>query len=148
SLFESRQHAHGPGRRFDPSPAREDLSGLLSQRHYRRLVFPRLGHDASISLEPFAPPALPGFGATMAPLTPAGRAGARLVHAGLSVSCARPSHHSASNHHLGPPIALTRYPSAREASGLCRFGLHHWFAGSPLEKAESSSLALRTGGSP
>src|SRR5262245_39515954 len=73
SLFESRQHAHGPGRRFDPSPSRAGLSGLLSQRHYRRSVFGRSGHDASISLEPFAPPALPGFDATTAPLTPARR---------------------------------------------------------------------------
>jgi hypothetical protein len=148
SLFESRQHAHGPGRRFDPAPAREGLSGLLSQRHYRRSVSGRLGHDASISLEPFAPPALPGFDATMAPLTPAWRARARLVHAGLSVSCAGPSGHSASNHPLGPPIALTRYPSAWEASGWRRFGLRLWLAGSPSEKAESSSLSLRTGHSP
>src|SRR4051812_32297028 len=103
SLFESRQHAHGPGRRFDPAPSREGLSGLLSQRHYRRSVFGRPGHDASISLEPFAPPALPGFVATMAPLTPAWRARPRLGHAGLSVSCAGPSGHSASNHPLGPP---------------------------------------------
>ena len=58
--------------RFDPSPTREDLSGLLSQRHCRRFVFRRSGHVASIFLEPFAPPALPGFVATMAPLTPAG----------------------------------------------------------------------------
>jgi hypothetical protein len=31
------------------------------------------GHASSISLEPFAPPALPGFVATMVPLTPVGR---------------------------------------------------------------------------
>jgi hypothetical protein len=96
----------------------------------------------------FAPPALPGFVATMAPLTPARRAGARLVRAGLSASCAGPSNHSASNHPLGPPIALTRYPSAWEATGASRFGLRLWLAGSPRETAESSSLALRTGGSP
>ena len=70
SLFQSRQHADGPGTRLDPSPAREDLSGLLSQRHCRRCCFHGLGHPTSIFLEPFAPPALPGFVATMAPLTP------------------------------------------------------------------------------
>ena len=40
SLFQSRQHADGPGTRFDPSPAREGLSGLLSQRHCRRCCLP------------------------------------------------------------------------------------------------------------
>jgi hypothetical protein len=52
-------------------PSRKDLSGLLSQRHCRWLVFRALGHSSSIFLEPFAPPALTGFHATMAPLTPA-----------------------------------------------------------------------------
>ncbi len=84
----------------------------------------------------------------MAPLTPARRPEGRLVRAGLSASCAWPSDHSASNHHLGPPIALTRYPSAWEAAGSHRFGLRPLPAGSPHEQAESSSLALRTGRSP
>ena len=47
--------------------------GLLSRRHCRRGGFRALGHSSSISLEPFAQPALPGFAATMAPLTPARR---------------------------------------------------------------------------
>jgi hypothetical protein len=33
SLFQSRQHANGPGTRFDPSPSRKDLFGLLSLWH-------------------------------------------------------------------------------------------------------------------
>ncbi|CAN5701764.1 hypothetical protein BH23PLA1_BH23PLA1_31590 [soil metagenome] len=156
SVFQSRQHAHGPDRRFDPSPTRGDLSGLLSHRHCRRFVFGRSGHVASISLEPFAPPALPGFITTMAPLTPAGRVlrtgsvmNARLVFpAGLSASCAWPSDHSVSNHPVGLVIALPHYPSASRASGLLRSGLRLTLAGSPRDKAESSSLALRTGRSP
>lgn len=91
SLFKSRQHTHVPGRRFDPAPARGDLSDLLSRWHYRRFVLRRSGHVASIFLESFAPPELPGFNATMTPLTPAGRVlritgivNARLVPAGLT----------------------------------------------------------------
>jgi hypothetical protein len=73
----------------------------------------------------------------------------RLVFAGLSASCTRSSDHSASNHHPGPSIALTRYPSAWKAAGLLhRFGLRHLAAGSPHRQAESSSLSLRTGHSP
>jgi hypothetical protein len=154
-LFEGRQHADGPDARFGPSPARSDLFGLLSRRHSRRSVFRSSGHRASISLEPFAPPALPGFDAPMAPLTPARRAlriasivNTRLALAGLSVSCARPSDHSASDHHPGPCIALTRDPSACKTSDCCRFGLRRLPAGSPHGQAESSSLALRTGRSP
>ena len=77
SLFESRQHAIGPDTGFDPLPPRAQLvvgkgrSSLLSQRHCRWCVFPGLGHFASIFLRPFAPPALPGFHATMDALTPA-----------------------------------------------------------------------------
>ena len=56
------------------------LFGLLSQRHCRRGRFRSPGHSSSIFLEPFAPPALPGFVTTMAPLTPAGPlSGARQV---------------------------------------------------------------------
>ena len=44
------------------------------------MVLRSSGHSSSIFLEPFAPPELPGFIATMAPLTPAGRvSGARQV---------------------------------------------------------------------
>ena len=84
SLFESRQHAHGPGRRFDPSPAREGLSGLLSQRHYRRFVF-RSAWSCRIHL----PGALrsPGvtrlrryYGSSDSCPMAAGSSGTRLVH--------------------------------------------------------------------
>jgi len=121
---------------------------LLSQRHYRRSVFGRLGHVASTFLEPFAPPVLPGLDATMAPLTPARRPGGRLVRAGLSASWVWPSTHSASNHPADPAIAFTRYPSASRTSGSPRSGFRHGYAGSPYDVAESSSLALRTGRSP
>jgi hypothetical protein len=121
---------------------------LLSHRHCRRFVFGRSGHVASIFLEPFAPPELPGFNATMAPLTPARRPEGRLVRAGLSASCVWPSVHSASNHPTAPMIAFTRYPSASWASGFPRSGLRLECAGSPVGMAESSSLALRTGRSP
>ena len=71
-----------------------------------------------------------------------------LTPAGLSVSCAWPSDHSVSNHPTCPMIAFTHYPSASWASGSPRSGLRHSGAGSPRSKAESSSLALRTGRSP
>ena len=99
----------------------------------------------SIFLEPFAPPELPGFVATMAPLTPDRVSPSR---SGLFASCVRTSGHSASNHLMAPPIALTRYPSASSASGSLRSGFHLKRAGSPDHPAESSSLALRTGHSP
>ena len=60
--------------RFRPGPAGADVSGLCSRcRHCRRLCFRASGHHASIFLRPFAPPALPGFVATMDALTPARR---------------------------------------------------------------------------
>ena len=65
----------------------------------------RFGHRESISLHPFAPPALPGFNATMGALTPE-RPALRLCEhehrlcyrSGLPVSWNQPSHHSVSNH--------------------------------------------------
>jgi hypothetical protein len=81
----------------------------------------------------------------MAPLTPDRVSPSR---SGLFASCVRTSGHSASNHLMAPPIALTRYPSASTASGSLRSGLHLKRAGSPNHPAESSSLALRTGHSP
>jgi len=44
-----------------------------------------LSHASSISLEPFAPPELPGFDATMIPLTPVGRLFASTLR--LDVDC-------------------------------------------------------------
>jgi hypothetical protein len=77
-------------------------------------------HIASTFLHPFAPPALPGFVATMGALTP-GRPSLRIlmrdnelrpgIHPGLLVSCIEPSRRSISNHLLPPPrpdLVLTR----------------------------------------
>jgi hypothetical protein len=50
-----------------PSPA------VLAQRHYRRFLSAWIERHVSTFLHPFAPPALPGFIATMSALTPAWR---------------------------------------------------------------------------
>jgi hypothetical protein len=121
-----------------------------------RWGFRRLERHDSTSLHPFAPPALPGFDATMGALTPtrrlfvslSGTMNSAWTRAGLSASWARPSDHSASNHPVGPVIALTHDPSASWASGILRSGFRLTLAGSLRDKAESSSLALRTGRSP
>jgi hypothetical protein len=69
--FERGQHAFGSHRRFGPAPTGLDLSVLCSRcRHCRRSFFLGCQRPASISLRPFAPPALPGFTATMDALTP------------------------------------------------------------------------------
>ena len=115
-----------------------------------------MASSESIFLRPFARRALPRFLATMNALTPArrffasphGTMNAGWFRTGLSASCARPSDHSASNHPVSPTIALTRYPSASWISGFRRSRLRQFLAGSPHNKAESSSLPLRTGRSP
>jgi hypothetical protein len=115
SLFECRQHAIRPDTRVRPVSNREGLSGGGSrERHCHRLVvlFPLFGHHASIFLHPFAPPALPGFLATMGALTPVRSALRTLIRGnehrpctrtGLLVSCIKPSDRSASNHLMPPP---------------------------------------------
>ena len=157
---EGRQQPCRSRRRFEPRHRRVGLSGALSP-HTRygqsvRGFFRRLELHVSTSLHPFAPPELPGFDATMGALTPArrffvslsGTMNAAWTRAGLSASWAWPSDHSASNHPTGPVIAFAHYPSASRAPGSPRSGLRLWLAGSPHSKAESSSLALRTGRSP
>jgi hypothetical protein len=75
SCFECVQHAFRPHTRVRPVPQRGGVSGGSSrERHCHRFVssFPVRGHSASISLHPLAPPALPGFSATMDALTPEG----------------------------------------------------------------------------
>ena len=129
----------------------EGRSGLLSQRHSRRCVFPAFGHSTSIFLRPFARPELPGFVATMDALTPARQIVRR--PAGLSASCVWPSNPSVSNHLTVPRIASIRYPSAPAASRFGRYsrlgsGLRLFLASSPISPAESSSLPLRTSRSP
>ena len=70
ALFERGQHALRPYRAFGPCPVALDRSALWSRcRHYRRSCFAWYVHHASIFLRPFAPPALPGFNATMDALT-------------------------------------------------------------------------------
>jgi hypothetical protein len=157
---EVRQQSGYLRRQYEPRHVCAARSGALSSyaRYEQsvRGIVRRLACPDSTFLHPFAPPALPGFDATMGALTPARRLFVSLsgtmnsawTRAGLSASCAGPSDHSASNHPLGPPIALTRYPSAWETVGSHRFGLRHLLAGSPHKQAESSSLALRTGRSP
>src|SRR6266540_5064005 len=71
-LIEGCQHPFGPDRGFDPTPTMlwRSVSGLFSPKgHCRRWWFPRTGRHESTSLRPFAPPALPGFAATMDALT-------------------------------------------------------------------------------
>ena len=73
SLLECRQHAVRPDARVRPVSYRGGLSGRCSHKgHCHRFVFlfPLFGRYASISLHPFAPPALPGFLATMGALPP------------------------------------------------------------------------------
>ena len=165
-LFEGRQHPLCPNPRFDPAPAEQDLSGTYSPLgHCRRFVFRRFGHCVSTFLHPFAPPALPGFFATMGALTPARRLFVSLsgtmntdLEPGRSpcVIVIESSDHSVSNH----------LPSSRHLSGFfnarltgphvcgrpfrdqASLGLRHLLAGSPQRSAESSSLALRTNRSP
>jgi hypothetical protein len=73
--------------------------------HCLQSVFLRVGHRVSTSLHPFAPPALPGFFATMGALTP-GRPALRLTHEhrldrrpGLPVLC----HQTFRSFRLQPP---------------------------------------------
>jgi hypothetical protein len=157
---EGRQQPCRSLRRCEPRHVCVGRSGAMSPYarygQYVREFFRRLELHVSTSLHPFAPPALPGFDATMGALTPArrlfvplpGAMNSAWTRAGLSASCAWPSDHSASNHPAGPVIALSHYPSASWASGSLRSGLRLTLAGSPRDKAESSSLALRTGRSP
>jgi site-specific DNA recombinase len=77
-LFEGRQHPLRPNPRFDPRPflVRQrrlmGLSGSGSPRgHCSRAWSGVFDHRVSIFLDPLAPPALPGFIATMGPVTPA-----------------------------------------------------------------------------
>ena len=113
-------------------------------------------HVTSTFLHPFAPPALPGFLATMGALTP-GRSALRIlirdnelrpgIRPGLLVSCIKPSHRSASNHLLPSPgsgLVLTRsVPRGLPTASLSRDqgviraspSLEGW----PRQPAESSS---------
>ena len=153
-LVEGRQHPLRPHPRFT---FRRRSGGVLRRwgarvaagsavtsplGHYRRSL-PLARHRVSIFLHPFAPPALPGFFATMGSdsCTMSRRlaASARLRRARLRASRSPPSEPSASNHRPAPMVALAPNPSAPWASRSRRSGLHPWTAGSPDGTAESSS---------
>jgi hypothetical protein len=168
---EGRQQTLGPASRFEL--ARRFGRGLseaasLAARGGGALAFGFVrgdGPGVSTSLHPFAPPALPGFLATMGALTPARRLFVSLsgtmnsawARAGLPVFGRR----TFRSFRLQPPTVVpTRFwgffaPSlpGHAAVAAClqasaSFGLRHSLAGSPRRSAESSSLALRTGRSP
>ena len=109
-----------PLRLFYPGTAPQDC---------RRCCSVRSRHHVSTFLHPFAPPALPGFSATMRALTPARGCACGLLNlahsparcrAGLSTSRAAPSGLSVSNHPTAPPIALSPVLSASGASRSSR----------------------------
>ena len=154
-----RQQALCPPRRFARLSGRASLVGTRPGR------VRRLGHRSSTSLHPFAPPALPGFRATLGALTP-GRPALRSPRAqehrlekrpGLPASC----HRIVRSFRLQPlavvPTRLwgflcrayrTRSLGSPLMRGRASFGLRHWLGGSPRRPAESSSLTLRTNRSP
>ncbi len=130
------------------SPARVALAGTAAG-----LGPAKFGHCVSIFLHPLAPPALPGFIATMGAVTPARPTGLLTSRAcpgegrGLPASRNRPSEPSVSNHRPAPMVALTPRPSPGQALTPQRHrlphlragsGLHLCVAGSPDGTAESS----------
>jgi hypothetical protein len=138
------------------------LSGGFSPESNLAGFFPH-GPKLHVStfLHPFAPPALPGFIATMSALTPAWRrdsearsapCGGRylksfllLRHAGLLASRVLSLRSLPSpTTPLPPMIALTPNPSASWASCSHRSRLRLSIAGSPVSVAVSSLLSLRT----
>jgi len=163
---EGRQQACRSLQRFEPRHVCVDRSGAVSRcGHYYRWVFRRLEPHVSTFLHPFAPPALPGFCATMGALTPGRPALWILIRdsehrlwrrPGLPAFC----HRIFRSFRLQPPPAVpTRFwvlrcRAYRTTSlwppfwGHASLGLRLWQAGSPRRSAESSSLALRTNRSP
>ena len=163
---EGRQQACRSLQRFEPRHVCVGRSGAVSPcGHYYRWVFRRLELHVSTFLHPLAPPALPGFFATMGALTP-GRPALRILirdnehrlwrRPGLPAFCPRIFR----SFRLQPPtVAPTpiwglRCRAYRTTSlwppfgGRASLGLRLWRAGSPRRSAESSSLALRTNRAP
>src|SRR5437899_4394958 len=122
--------------------------------------FRRRSLSSSTFLRPFAPPALPGFIATMDALTPerrlflpvGSRSGSpahehRPVRSGLSVSRIWSSEHPVPNHPSVPAVAFAPTPSAQQPSLSCSVetrsklkkgsGFRHRFAGSPKRTGRS-----------
>jgi hypothetical protein len=119
---------------------------LLSQTaHWHGCGFVRSKHNSSTFLRPLAPPALPGFFATMGALTPVRPAYHRPIAGQVSlVHMVRPSLHSVTNHLTHSVIALFM-PSQRDGlPGVRtlsppRSELRTLLAGSPRRPAESCS---------
>ena len=122
---EGRQQACRSLQRFEPRHVCVGRSGAVSPcGHYYRWVFRRLELHVSTFLHPFAPPALPGFFATMGALTP-GRLALRVLirdnerrlwrHPGLPAFC----HRAFRSFRLQPPtVAPTCLWGFLFASGL------------------------------
>ena len=141
------------------------LSGWASLVSNRPGLVRCFGHHVSTSLHPFAPPALPGFFATMGALTP-GRPALRFPKAHEHRLWRRPGipafcHRIFRSFRLQPPTVVpTRlwgflcqayrttllWPPLMR--GHASIGLRHYLGSSPRRPAESSSLALRTNRSP
>ena len=141
-------------------------SVVLSRRRQWRDGSSLVGcHVTSTFLHPFAPPALPGFLATMGALTPE-RSALRIlirdnelrpgIRSGLLASCIKPSHRSASNHLLSSPgSSLVSIPelTARSADRIPCEDLGVVWA-SPLSRRLATTtgriefVILRTSGSP
>src|SRR5262249_42615363 len=108
--FEGRQHAIGPDRGFRPGPRAHSVSDLFSIWHWRRSWFHRSFPHTSTFLHPLAPPALPGFDATMGALTPGGTREPGFAPVGSLLSARRrPQARTAS---LASPTA-TKIPGSR-----------------------------------
>lgn len=150
SVFQSRQHAIRPDRRFHPGPAALGVSDLRSPYgHWRRLWFGRPVCHASTFLRSLR----------SVPVTALRRYYGRSDSCMAGSSCRQATmnavpttmqvsllhvhglaDHSVSNHLTFPAVALARYPLARRASSASRrSGLRRSLAGSPKRPAESSS---------
>jgi hypothetical protein len=151
--------------RSGDSPCSHPCQGTLRHSYPRgqccRYRSAWIGLHVSTFLHPLAPPALPGFIATMGALTPARRRDSQarsaprggrylesfllLRRAGLLASRV-PSLQSlpSPTTQLPPMTALTPNPSASWASCSHRYRLRLSLAGSPVSMAESSLLSLRT----
>ncbi len=163
------QHAVCPDDAVRPVQDGRRLSGRCSrERHCGRLLVRSYGHSTFTFLRPFAPPALPGFFATMDALTPVRLVlGTRVTARGGFTAPERPSvirtgipvssHRTFRPFRLQPPPAVPMHcltvsdigltggfvlRTNRALSGRASFGLRRWGAGSPQQEAESSLRRL------
>ena len=146
-------------RRQEPGHVRRvPARAMMSRTQWERQFAHRGLSHASTFLHSFAPPALPGFVATMSALPP-GRSALRVLirdnelrpylRPGLLVSCTESSRRSTSNHLLSPPgpgLVLSRsLPRGLATASLSRDQGVIWaspyLAGWPRQPAESSSLS-------